>query len=360
MKNKEEKSIENAVQESTALARIFGEFLKRKSSGSRIISEIGEKLVSARSTGDSFITLEKPEIDELEKNSSLLTGNDALLFLEGNRLYLYREYRNEKTLARLIADRLLRQAPDNPFSDEAVANAFPKGPAGDLKPHKNQIAAVRNCLESNFSIITGGPGTGKTTIIAALVALELERDPGIIIEIAAPTGKAAELLTKGLAAELPQHQFKARTVHSLFKAKPGTGCFGKTASDPLECDLLIVDECSMINLDVAAKMFSGLKAETRVVLSGDHRQLEAIGSGDVLSSLLTFASDGSAAAGILKKAGVELTENYRAEKAPSIQFLAHSIREEIPDDELCEKIVRCSEADYQFRKMEKTSREEIL
>lgn len=353
MKDTEEKNTAAAAPESSALARMFGEFLKRKSSSGGNIAEIGEKLITARDEGHSFILLEKAEKDELEKNPLLFSGDDALLHIEGERLYLYREYQSEKKLASFIAERLRKKAPEVPFDDQAIIDVFPKGSDGSLKPHENQIAAVRNCLGSNFSIITGGPGTGKTTIIAALVALELKRTPDITIEIAAPTGKAAELLTVGLAKELPHHPLKARTLHSLFKARPGTGCFGKNTSEPLECDLLIVDECSMVDLDTAAKMFCGLKPEARVVLSGDHRQLEAIGSGDVLSSLLTFVHDGSSAADILKNSGVELTQNFRSAKAPAIQDLAKAIREEMPLEELTDAVLRSSGEDYEFCNVEK-------
>lgn len=360
MENTDTRSVETLPNEElSALARIFGDFLKRKStSAPEIMAAMGEKLITAREKGDSFITLGDGEYGALQSNPHLLTGEKALFVLEGKELYLYREHKNEVTLAHAIAERLKKTVPLKKYTREEITKAFLKPDAPDFTPHENQIDAVANCLESCFSIITGGPGTGKTTIIAALVALEAERDPDIKIEIAAPTGKAAELLTKGLSGG--PYPVKAHTLHSLFKARPGSGRFGKNASDPLECDLLIVDECSMISLDVAAKVFQGLSPETRVVLSGDHRQLEAIGSGAVLSSLLTFSSDNSPAAERLKKAGVELTANYRSKLAPTIQGLAKAMREKEEISSLCQKIVSENSANYSFQKSSSNTGKEIL
>ena len=365
MENLQNNSSGAETQELSALARVFGDFLKRKAIAEpESVAKIGEKLITAREAGNSFILLDDEEIASLNANKDLLTGPEALLVLEENRLYLFREHRNETTLAHAIASRLQQPPPENPFSAEKIRETFQQITSAPGKtvsePHENQIAAVANALSGNFSIITGGPGTGKTTIIATLVALERERDPDIIIEIAAPTGKAAELLSAGLEQAFPQHPVSARTLHSLFRARPGTGKFEKNSADPLECDLLIVDECSMISLDVAAKMFNGLRPETRVVLSGDHRQLEAVGSGAVLSSLLTFVSDNSPGAEMLKKAGVELTHNYRSTLAPVIQELAADIRREMEIELLCQKITEAASANYAFKKADKNTGNELL
>ena len=339
----------------SALAAVFGDFLKRQSGTDREeIAAVGSALVTARNNGDSYILPDDASCALIRSVPALTEGELPLLVLDGRRLYLNREYRNETSLARNIANRLKAPAPEQPFSDAEIVAAFQR------TPNEEQKAAVKNALQQNFSIISGGPGTGKTTIIAALVTLELKRDPGLLIEVAAPTGKAAELLTKGLAEACPEHPVKARTLHALFKARPDTGKFGYNSISPLECDLLIVDECSMISLDVAARMFEGLKPETRVVFSGDHRQLEAIGSGAVLSSLLNAAADRSPGSEKLQSAGTELTVNYRSRQAPAIQALARAVRERVPDDELCEMICRSVPPNYIFRENSPDSRKELL
>lgn len=355
MENNFNSAPETSAEELSALARIFALFLgKRSRLFPELMAELGSRIVTARNEGDSFITLDEKEIEAVKANPHLLTGDEALLVLEGKRLYLFREYHSELSLANSIAQRLQAPPPEKVFSREEILQTF------TIEPHERQIAAVENALSSNFSIISGGPGTGKTTIIAALVNLEVKRNPAIVIEIAAPTGKAAELLTAGLARSCPDYPVKAGTLHSLFKARPGSGSFQKNSASPLECDLLIVDECSMISLDTAAKMFKGLSPHTRVVLSGDHRQLEAIGSGAVLSSLLTFVSDGSSEAEKLKKCSVELTANYRSKSAPMIQDLAKAIREEDDNARLSSRITESSSDHYTFKKTQGDSSREII
>lgn len=352
MNTTENNTNQELTENVSPLAKVFGTFFGSfaDESSQQLLSTLGSRLVTARNEGHSFITLDETELAALRSVPQLYEGPEALTVLDGSLLYLYREYRNEVNLAQAIASRLRRPVPASNISDEAIIRVFCKNNP-ESRPHPNQIEAVRNSFSKNFSIITGGPGTGKTTIIAALVALEYERDPGIRIAIAAPTGKAAELLTDGLAKACKEYPIQAKTLHRLFEGTPDTNTFRRNSVNPLECDLLIVDECSMISLDVAAKMFNGIRPETRVVLSGDHYQLEAIGSGAVLSSILTHDFDESPASQAVKSAGVELTKNYRSEAAPTIQGLAADIRSALQDDFLCQKIVSTQTADCSFQQL---------
>ena len=322
--------------ELTPLARVFGAHLKHLSSDAGDLMEaLGEKLVMARRSGDSFIELDEKELQAVKANPALTSETEGLLHLEGNHLYLYREYRDEVSAAESIAARLKVTLPEYTLEE------------GDFPEYFNieQKNAVQNSLNSNFSIISGGPGTGKTTVIAALVALEVKRNKDISIAIAAPTGKAAELLTQGLK-DTP-YPLKARTLHSLFHASPDTNRFGKNSENPLMCDLLIIDESSMLSLDTVARVLKGLPEKSRLILSGDHCQLEAIGSGAVLQSLLCTPAPDTPSGRLLKKAGAELLINYRSKAAPVIQELARNIREEkLTSEELTEKIVTTQSPDF--------------
>ena len=230
-------------------------------------------LISARREGHSFIYLSPEEQALLNKYPELTDREKGLLVLDGGKLYLRREFLNEKTVAEAVAHLLKKPSDPVGFTDEEI-----DGVSG-LELVGEQHDAVRKAVARSFALISGGPGTGKSTVIAAIAALELRKHPGHVIRIAAPTGKAAELLTDALREKLPESGLKSLTLHRLFGWDPETGKLRYDRERPLECDLLIVDECSMVPLDLAAGMFRGLDPDnTRVVLVGDHRQLESIGS----------------------------------------------------------------------------------
>ena len=326
---------EFSVQEEfTSLDRVFGSFLCRKAkSQDGALCALGMKLVRDRRGGNSFTPL-SPEEQRLLGNYPCLTdGESGLLVLEENKLYLRREFRNEQAVAEAAA-KLLKKPPEPAaFTDKEIDDAC--GEALNDEQHR----AVRNALERSLALITGGPGTGKSTVITAVAALELRRNPRSVIRIAAPTGKAAKLLTANLSATPPELQ--AQTLQSLFGQNLETGHFRHNGGNRLECDLLIVDECSMVPLALAAGVFRGLDPGARVVLAGDHRQLESIGSGNVLDDLLSARRDSGS---LLGQAAVELFTNYRSKRAPRIQSLAAEIRKEVlSPEELCSRLSPNSE-----------------
>ena len=143
-----------------------------------------------------------------------------------------------------------------------------------------QRQAILGCFGSGISIITGGPGTGKTT--ALLTAVELMRECGFTCLLAAPTGRAADRMTKICRRQ-------AATLHRLLEASPddmgGMG-FRRNRSNPLDADFVIVDEASMIDLGIAAALLDALKAHTRLVLVGDADQLPPVGPGRFFKDLL--------------------------------------------------------------------------
>lgn len=182
---------------------------------------------------------------------------------------------------------------------------------------ENQKFAVKNSLEAGVFVITGGPGTGKTTIINAIINV-LEHS-GFKIAIAAPTGRAAKRIT-----ETSGHA--ASTIHRLleyyYSESEETMQFGKTAEDPLDYDAVIVDEASMIDLMLMNGLVSAIRAGTRLILVGDADQLPSVGAGNVLRDIIASEYINS----------VKLTEIFRQAKESLIVVNAHKINKgEYPD-----------------------------
>ena len=140
-----------------------------------------------------------------------------------------------------------------------------------------QAEAVRQALQSKVSILTGGPGTGKTTILRALVSILRAKKTKILL--AAPTGRAARRM-----AESCSHF--AQTVHRLLKFDPSKGGFTTNEQNPLICDFVIMDEASMLDLRLAAALIRSLPPKAHLLLVGDADQLPSVGSGNVLKDLI--------------------------------------------------------------------------
>tara|TARA_B100000035_G_scaffold312503_1_gene324098 strand:- start:4393 stop:6591 length:2199 start_codon:yes stop_codon:yes gene_type:complete len=140
-----------------------------------------------------------------------------------------------------------------------------------------QAEAVRQALQSKISILTGGPGTGKTTILRALVSILRAKKTKILL--AAPTGRAARRM-----AESCSHF--AQTVHRLLKFDPSKGGFTMNEQNPLTCDFVIMDEASMLDLRLAAALIRSIPPKAHLVLVGDADQLPSVGSGNVLKDLI--------------------------------------------------------------------------
>ena len=140
-----------------------------------------------------------------------------------------------------------------------------------------QTAALRQALQSKFSIITGGPGTGKTTILRAVV--DILRAKRARIALASPTGRAAQRLSEAAGAP-------ASTIHRLLKYDGATRGFTHDAENPLPCDFLIVDEASMLDTRLAAHLFQAIPSPAHLLLVGDSDQLPSVGPGNVLGDLM--------------------------------------------------------------------------
>ena len=177
----------------------------------------------------------------------------------------------------------------------------------------SQKAAVRLALPAKFLVITGGPGVGKTTLVNSI--LTIMNAKGVKPLLCAPTGRAAKRLSESTGIE-------AKTIHRLLEVNPINGQFKRNADNPLECDLLIADECSMIDVPLANQLLKAVATSSAVILVGDVDQLPSVGPGQFLADLID-----SDAVPVIR-----LTEVFRQAAASRIVRIAHQINQGIYPD----------------------------
>ena len=210
------------------------------------------------------------------------SGDVQLTNLGGRQvLYFYGFYRAECTVAGKLAALAEPSCGLAPIAANPDAMIKKAGSARGIQLSEQQSAAVKNSLISGVSIITGGPGTGKTTIINSL--LYIMEESGLKVAVAAPTGRAAKRIM-----ETSGHP--ACTVHRLleyfYNEETGYMSFGKNAENPLDYNAVIIDEASMLDLMLTEALCNALKPGTRLILVGDADQLPSVGAGNVLSDLI--------------------------------------------------------------------------
>jgi exodeoxyribonuclease V alpha subunit len=269
-----------------------------------------EKLLEA-----ALKLLNTPDIEEPIGEDELTTALDSLVgdgefIREDGGIYLSALFRSERSLA----DRLSRLARFRYEIDEnkvrEAAEEVEKGLDLTLAPQQIQVLfqALQNCL----LVVTGGPGTGKSTIVSGIIQALLALDPKARVLLAAPTGRAAKRLSELTGLE-------AKTIHRLlgFRWEEGRWEFSLGEEKPLEGDLLVVDEFSMVDLPLANHLFQAVPAGMRVVLVGDVDQLPSVGPGHVLRDII--------AAGTIPT--VRLTHIFRQAGASQIVTNAHRINQ---------------------------------
>lgn len=206
------------------------------------------------------------------------------------------------------------------------------------------LALPRVAGVPGFSIVTGGPGTGKTTLVAKMLVELVTTVPGMRIALAAPTGKAAARLTESIRARIAslraEHDglaplgdgsfdsglldLEAKTLHRLLRYSVISDTFRASAEHPLEHDLVIVDEASMVDVLLLDALLKSLKPGARLLLVGDHNQLASVDAGDVLGVLCRAAQEGGAGTA-LHESVTRLTHGWRHESQPGIAALASAI-----------------------------------
>ena len=220
-------------------------------------------------------------------------------------------YRAERT----IAERLMRLANGTlpwQWIDPGKALPWAEKRIG-LALAESQVAAIRLALMSKVLVITGGPGVGKTTIVNAILRILAAK--GVSLLLCAPTGRAAKRMTEATG-------FEAKTIHRLLEVDPKGGGFKRGDDNPLDCDLLVVDETSMVDVMLMQALMKAVPDKAALLLVGDIDQLPSVGPGQVLADVIS-----SGAVQV-----VRLTEVFRQVAQSRIIISAHRINEgSIPD-----------------------------
>lgn len=225
--------------------------------------------------------------------TSRLVQAQVLRLYDGRLLYLDRYWREEE---QVCTDLLALSAPGTaPAQLPAFDRLFPPGRFDE------QRAAAEIAVSQPVTVLTGGPGTGKTTTVARLLALLAEHAersgmPGLRIALAAPTGKAAARLTEAVAAEVAELEpvdrarlagLGATTLHTLLGSRPDTSVrFRHDRANRLPHDAIVVDETSMVSLTLMARLLEAMRPDARLILVGDADQLASVEAGAVLADLV--------------------------------------------------------------------------
>lgn len=293
-----------------------------------------ESLLEAEGKGSTAQAMENPvdlgraasAPEEDARTPLVVVRHDGRDHLQSRRFF-----EAEQTIARKLVS--LASAAAEHCDNEHLDALFPGAAADD-----RQKLAARTALRKRLTVMTGGPGTGKTYTVARILALLAARgiEPADIA-LAAPTGKAADRMRASVDAsleslpdgfpvargELSRIAATSRTLHSLLGHRPDEGRCQFNHANRLPCRVLVVDECSMIDVFLWRAMLEALPDEAKLVLVGDPDQLESVGTGDVFAEITRAAASGS---GPLAGTWVQLTEARRFKDCPDIAELAAAIR----------------------------------
>jgi exodeoxyribonuclease V alpha subunit len=290
-----------------------------KDSQNRANAGIDHVLLEATSEGHCALPLEKLKLAAVKLldvpqqaidqalTQMLTAGSVVLEEIDGEPLiFLPHLRRAEEGIATKIK-RLATAAPVYPRIDFEKAVAWCEQRTGKtLAP--SQREALKTVLASRAAIITGGPGVGKTTLVNSI--LMILQAKGVKCLLCAPTGRAAKRLTETTG-------FEAKTIHRLLEINPATGRFKRNEDQPLDCDLLIVDETSMVDVLLMYALLRALPKTSGLILVGDVDQLPSVGPGNALQDLI----EGRVVP------VVRLTEVFRQAASSKIITAAHLIRQ---------------------------------
>ncbi|MDE7362097.1 MAG: ATP-dependent RecD-like DNA helicase [Oscillospiraceae bacterium] len=235
-----------------------------------------------------------------EKQGEIVDSN----IYDARYIYLSEYFAAETYISERLAE-MIKRSEDGQcdYSNEIAAVASEQG----IEYEQRQLDAINACMNNRVFILTGGPGTGKTTTLNGVIALFKKRR--MRIKLAAPTGRAAKRM-----ADLTKTQ--AQTIHRLLEVDfSGGSSFKRNEENPLSCDAVIIDEMSMVDTMLFAALLKALKGGTRLIMVGDSNQLPSVGAGNILRDLIDCG----------RVPTVELTEIFRQAAKSLIVTNAHCI-----------------------------------
>ena len=240
-------------------------------------------------------------VNQLSLRHDLVQVNDDTT--ECTRVYLPQYDAAEREVAQRLCELMAALAPRKSRSAARDIDKFEK--KHDIRFSAQQRKAITSALETGVLVITGGPGTGKTTIINCIISL-LSAEGEVVL--CAPTGRAAKRMTEATG-------FEAKTIHRLLESGGEEGQFARNQETPIEADVVIVDETSMVDMLLMRSLLRAIEPGTRLLLVGDADQLPSVGAGNVLGDIL--------ASGVVPQ--VRLTDIFRQDEASRIVVNAHRI-----------------------------------
>jgi exodeoxyribonuclease V alpha subunit len=288
----------------------------------RITAAIDHILDNSREEGHVFLTRDQitKQVNELlsksldEKISYLLQKMEKEGIVKVRELahscyYAPSLYYDEEYIAKKIKTLAKKtKTPVNPDRLKQWIKNYTQKYSISLSPEQED--AIINIVNHGFSVLTGGPGCGKTTTTRVLVALLQTMQKTVLL--AAPTGRAAQRMTEVIG-------IKAKTIHRLLEWQPSLGGFKKNDQNPLKTNFLIVDECSMLDVHIASALLKAVSPYTQVLLLGDSDQLPSVGAGNIFKDIIA-----SNAVPVFR-----LTKIFRQARESSIIRFAHEINKGI-------------------------------
>ena len=288
----------------------------------RLEGGISFVLEEARDSGDLFLLkgglldraysllterVPEGEVTELMVKKTLSDMCDyGKLYADGERIYLPQYFRFEEQSAKIIAKMLKRKEESDPDLEQYLQEA--QKDSGIILSEK-QMEAVRMCMENRFAVITGGPGTGKTTVLKTILSVFEKLHPGREILLAAPTGRAARRMAESTGFHY------ASTLHSALGLISDE--MGYDENTIISADFVIVDETSMMDMQLAYYLLNSLGTGAKLLFVGDANQLPSVGAGNVLNEVI--------ASGVVPVTVLDMV--FRQKDTSRIPLNAHSIKE---------------------------------